>query len=207
MQVKSSRSFSVPERGGIYMNTTKWMLFVLGLGLALIAAACGDDDTVTTGDTVAPVTTAAPTTTTAAPATTTSTTETPGEFEPVGTDLTTPLPTGDAAAGEQFWDTPSPVGPGCTSCHTLADASLLDDPSLLDKSFTARGPALFGIADRAGTTREGYSAEEYLRESIVLPAEFLVEGYPITVMPRNSGELLDAQDLADVMAFLMTQSG
>ncbi len=185
------------------MNTTKWMLFVLGLGLALIAAACGDDDTVTTGDTVAPVTTAAPTTTTAAPATTTSTTETPGEFEPVGTDLTTPLPAGDAAAGEQLWDTPQPVGLGCASCHTFADASLLADPSLLD----LQGPALFGIADRAGTTREGYSAEEYLRESIVLPAEFLVEGYPLTVMPRSFGERLDAQNLADLIAFLMTQSG
>ncbi len=177
------------------MNTTKWMLFVLGLGLALIAAACGDDDTVTTGDTVAPATTAAPTTTT-------STTETPGEIEPVGTDLTTPLPAGDVARGEQLFDSPGP-GLGCAGCHTLADASLLDDPSLLD----LMGPALFGIAGRAGTTREGYSAEEYLRESIVLPAEFLVEGYPITVMPRIFGERLDAQDLADLIAFLMTQSG
>ncbi len=87
--------------------------------------------------------------------------------------MTTPLPAGDAAAGEQLWDTPQPVGLGCAACHTFADASLLADPSLLDN----RGPALFGIADRAGTTREGYSAEEYLRESIVLPAEFLAEGY------------------------------
>ncbi len=185
------------------MNATKWMVLVLGLGLARIAAACGDDDTVTTGDTSAPVTTAAPTTTTAAPATTTSTTETPGEFEPVGTDLTTPLPAGDVARGEQLWDTPQPVGFGCASCHTFADASLLADPSDLDLF----GPALFGIAERAGTTREGYSAEEYLRESIVLPAEFLAEGYPVTVMPRSFGERLDAQDLADLIAFLMTQSG
>jgi len=87
--------------------------------------------------------------------------------------------------------------------HTLADASVLADPSLLDLD----GPALFGIADRAGTTREGYSAEEYLRESIVLPAEFLAEGYVVTVMPRNFGEKLDAQGLADLIAFLMTQSG
>ncbi len=153
----------------------------------------------------APVTTAAPATTTAAPEPipTPSTTETPGEFEPVGTDLTTPLPTGDVARGEQLFDAPSPVGFNCANCHTLADASLLADPSLLD----LQGPALFGIADRAGTTREGYSSEEYLRESILLPAEFLTEGYPITVMPRTFGEQLDAQDLADLIAFLMTQSG
>ncbi len=185
------------------MNTTKWMLFVLGLGLALIAAACGDDDTVTTGDTGAPLPPAPPTTTTAAPTTTPSPTETPGEFEPVGTDLTTPLPAGDVATGEQLFGSAGEGGLGCAGCHTLADASLLADPSLLD----LQGPALFGIAGRAGTTREGYSAEEYLRESIVLPAEFLAEGYPVTVMPRNWGEKLDAQDLADLIAFLMTQSG
>ncbi len=94
------------------------MVLVLGLGLALIAAACGDDDTVATGDTVAPVTTAAPTTTTAAPATTTSTTETPGEFEPVGTDLTTPLPAGDVARGEQLLGPISAGGFSCAACHT-----------------------------------------------------------------------------------------
>ena len=170
------------------MNTTKRMVLVLGLGVALIAAACGDDDTVATGDTSAPVTTAAP-----------ATTETPGEFEPVGTDLTTPLPAGDVARGEQLFNRNG----SCSGCHTLADESRLDDPSLLSLS----GPALFGIAERAGTIREAYSAEEYLRESIVLPSEFLTEGYPVTVMPRTYGETLDAQDLADVVAFLMTLSG
>ncbi len=187
------------------MNTTKWMVLVLGLGLALIAAACGDDDTVATVDASAPVTTAAPVAITAAPepTPTPSTTETPGEFEPVGTDLTTPLPAGDVARGEQLLGPISAGGFSCAACHTLADASLLADPSLLD----LQGPALFGIAERAGTTREGYSAEEYLRESIILPAEFLAEGYVVTVMPRRFGELLDAQDLADLIAFLMTQSG
>ncbi len=99
-----------------------------------------------------------------------------------------------------MWDDNSP----CAACHTLADASLLDDPSLLDH---LQGPALFGIADRAGTTREGYSAEEYLRESIVLPCEFLADEAVVCQMPRNYGERLDAQDVADLIAFLMTQSG
>ena len=160
------------------MNTTKWMLFVLGLGLALIAAACGDDDT-------------AATTTTAAPATTTATTETPGEFEPVGTDLTTPLPAGDAATGDQLYN----ANNSCAACHTLVEGVDIFGY-----------PSMFGIAERAGTTREGYSAEEYLHESIVLPCEFLAEG-PVCLMPRNFGERLDAQDVADLIAFLMTQSG
>ena len=102
--------------------------------LPLVAAACGDDDTVATGDTSAPVTTAAA----PEPTPTPSTTETPGEFEPVGTDLTTPLPAGDVARGEQLFDAPSGVGLGCASCHTFADASLRADPSLLAQQGPAR---------------------------------------------------------------------
>ena len=52
------------------MKTPKRMFLALGLVLALIAAACGDDDTLSTGDTSAPATTAAPAATTAAPAAT-----------------------------------------------------------------------------------------------------------------------------------------
>ncbi len=174
------------------MNPPKGMFLVLGLVLALIAAACGDDDT-------------AATTTTAAPATTTATTETPGEFEPVGTDLTTPLPAGDAATGEQLFGPMSTDGVGfsCTACHLLEE---LTEEFLETFPVQIDAPSMFGIAERAGTTREGYSAEEYLRESIVLPCEFLAEG-PVCLMPRNFGERLDAQDVADLIAFLMTQSG
>ena len=130
---------------------------------------------------------AAPTTTQAAP----TTTEPPGEFEPVGTDLTTPLPAGDVAAGDQFYNANS----SCAGCHSLVEGVRIQAVSL------------FGIAERAGTTREAYSAEEYLRESIVLPCEFLADEAVVCQMPRNYGERLDAQDVADLIAFLMTQSG
>jgi hypothetical protein len=62
------------------------------------------------------------------------------------------------------------------------------------------------VFDHLSRSWAGYSAEEYLRESIVLPCEFLAEG-PVCLMPRNFGERLDAQDVADLIAFLMTQSG
>ncbi len=185
------------ERGGRLAfeprreNMSRTGLVLTGLAVVLLALAACESSTEEIAET------------TSTPAVTPSTTETPGEFEPVGTDLTTPLPAGDVARGEQFWDAPTPVGPGCTSCHTLADASLLAAGQVIGIN---RGPALFGIADRAGTTREGYSAEEYLHESIVLPCEFLAEG-PVCLMPRNFGERLDAQDVADLIAFLMTQSG
>lgn len=133
---------------------------------------------------------AAPTTTQAAP----TTTEPPGEFEPVGTDLITPLPAGDAATGDQLFN----ANGSCAGCHSLVEGVRI----------RGVGPAsLFGIAERAGTTIEAYSAEQYLRESIVLPCEFLAAEEVICQMPRNYGERLDAQDVADLIAFMMTQSG
>ena len=144
---------------------------------------------------------AAPTTTQAAPTTTQAaptTTEPPGEFEPVGTDLTTPLPAGDAATGDQLYN----ANGSCAGCHLLVEPRIL-----LDAGVRIKAPSLFGIAERAGTTIEAYSAEQYLRESIVLPCEFLAAEAVVCQMPRNYGERLDAQDVADLIAFMMTQSG
>ncbi len=160
------------------------LLFIVTVA-TLAVAGCSSD-----GDEPAE---AAPTTTQAAP----TTTETPGEFEPVGTDLTTPLPAGDAATGDQLYN----ANNSCAGCHSLV-------PTLEGTiSDTALAVSLFGIAERAGTTREGYSAEEYLHESIVLPCEFLAAEAVVCQMPRNYGERLDAQDVADLIAFMMTQSG
>ncbi len=150
---------------------------MIGLAVVvLVLAACGSS-----GEEIVD--------TTSTPVLAPSTTKTPGP--PVGTDLTTPLPAGDAATGEQVYK----FVDGCAGCHSLAEGVRIQ----------AGAPSFFGIAERAGTTREGYSAEEYLRESIVLPCEFLAEG-PVCLMPRNYGERLDAQDVADLIAFLMTQN-
>jgi cytochrome c2 len=118
--------------------------------------------------------------------------------------LTTPLPAGDVATGEQLFGPISAGGFSCTGCHRLEELTeefLETFPQIID------APSMFGIAERAGTTREGYSAEEYLRESIVLPCEFLATEGPVCLMPRNFGERMDAQNVADLIAFLMTQSG
>ena len=160
------------------------VLMVIGLAVVvLVVAACGSS-----AEEIAE-TTSTPALTTPAP--TPSTTETPSEFEPVGTDLTTPLPAGDAATGHQLYSAPS----SCAACHALAEG------------ISHYAPSFCGIAERAGTTREAYSAEEYLRESIVLPCEFLADEAVVCQMPRNYGDRLDAQDVADLIAFMMTQSG
>ena len=178
------------------MHRTQLML--TGLAIVMFAlAACGPSAQEIAEMTAAAATDTPVPTETPIPTNTPLPTETPGVFEPVGNDLTTLLPAGNATTGEQLFQLQaSDDGPGCASCHSLAEGVLI----------AYGGPSLYGIAGRAGTTREGYSAEEYLRESIVLPCEFLAEGEVFCPMPPNFGERLDAQNLADLITFLMEQT-
>ena len=51
----------------------------------------------------------------------------------------------------------------------------------------------------------GYTPKQYLIESIVLPSHYLVPGYK-NLMPGNFGnDILAPQDLADILAYLVTQ--
>ncbi len=108
------------------------------------------------------------------------------QFQPIGTDMETPLPAGDPASGEALF-----TELGCNSCHTLDGSQLV-------------GPSLLGVGERAGTRIDGYDAQQYLRESILLPCDYVVEGFTC-VMPQNFGERLEAKDLADLIAFLSEQ--
>ena len=109
-------------------------------------------------------------------------------IDAVGADLDTELPAGDAANGVALFKTTF----GCAACHAL-DAGAED----------GIGPALYGIADRAATRKDGYSAERYLHESIILPGEYLVEDFTDNMI-GNFGARMTAQDLADVIAYLIT---
>ncbi|HEY63384.1 MAG TPA: cytochrome C, partial [Caldilineae bacterium] len=51
---------------------------------------------------------------------------------------------------------------------------------------------------------EGFSAEDYIRESILSPKAFVVEGFQ-PLMPQNYGEQLSQQELDDLVAFLLAQ--
>ena len=79
----------------------------------------------------------------------------------------------------------------CAQCHALTPDTVVI------------GPSLAGIATRASTRIEGYSAEEYLEISILSPREFLVEGFADT-MPTNFGRDLTSDELSAVVAYLMT---
>ena len=117
----------------------------------------------------------------------------------VGTDLTTPeLPPGDTTAGEEL-----ATALGCTACHTLTDVgpTWLSEADPNGEGIGARAAARIGASDYSGTAA---TAEQYLRESIVLPDAFVVDGYPPSTMVMNYGEQLDAQNVGDLIAYMMT---
>jgi cytochrome c2 len=112
----------------------------------------------------------------------------------VGTDLNTELPAGDAANGEVLFTGKGAGGKfPCSACHSLQENQ------------TLVGPSLFGIADTAATRIEGYSAEKYIHESIVLPNVYVVEGFAQGIMPQTFGTQMTRQEAADVIAYLMTK--
>ncbi|UCC54500.1 MAG: hypothetical protein JSV68_11150, partial [Anaerolineaceae bacterium] len=61
-----------------------------------------------------------------------------------------------------------------------------------------------GLGNRAGSYKEGMSAEEYLRESIVDPDAHFVEGFTPGVMYQNYATELKASELNDLIAYMMT---
>jgi cytochrome c2 len=102
---------------------------------------------------------------------------------------------GDAARGEELYKQTiigSASAPGCVTCHSL-------EPDIV-----LVGPSHAGLAGRAGSYQEGVSAEEYLRESITVPDAHIVEGFTPGVMYQNYGEELQARDVNDMVAYLLT---
>jgi cytochrome c oxidase subunit 2 len=66
-----------------------------------------------------------------------------------------------------------------------------------------RAPTWQGISGIAGDRVPGLSAEEYLRESIVDPKAYIVEGY-LGIM-QSFKFLLSEEDIDSLVAFLLTQ--
>ena len=87
------------------------------------------------------------------------------------------------------------VGLGCSSCHTL-DGS--------EQKGSLRAPSFQGISERAGDRVPGLSAVEYLRQSIVDPSAYVVEGFE-DYMDKGLRILFGDDDIDDLIAFLLTQ--
>ena len=101
--------------------------------------------------------------------------------------------TGDPNNGQSLYN----GSLACSACHNLATVA----------------PPTEGTFTRVEDTRladpalAGYSAEHYIVESILAPNAYVVEGYPANNMPQNFGERLDAQLLADLVAYVSSQDG
>lgn len=98
---------------------------------------------------------------------------------------------GDSANGEALFNSGGASGIPCLTCHTLDGTPLV-------------GPSLDGIGERAATRVEGVSAEDYIRQSIVSPSAYIVEGYSDS-MNKTYPESLTEQEIDDLVAFLLSQ--
>jgi len=65
------------------------------------------------------------------------------------------------------------------------------------------GPSLAGVATRAQTRVPGLSAEAYLRQSILDPNAYVVEGFAEGQMLTNLGEILTPGQVDDLVAYLL----
>ena len=105
---------------------------------------------------------------------------------------------GDAARGEKLYSQAT-IGTksaeGCTSCHNYDET---EGPA--DKA-----PYTAGTGTRAATRVPGMSAEEYIHESILTPNAYVVEGFQEGDMYQTFGEELSEQQIADLVAYLLTQ--
>lgn len=83
---------------------------------------------------------------------------------------------------------------GCSGCHNGEAAPLVE------ATFTRTEEERLILAEFAD-----YDIERYLVESILHPAGYIVPEYSSVQMPANYGGRLDAQQLADLVAYLESQ--
>ena len=110
----------------------------------------------------------------------------------------TPTPqVGDPERGREIFKTGGGViSENCVGCHTL-------DGSASPKAIIG-GPSIQGVSERAGDRVPELSAEEYLRQSIVDPDAYIVEGFR-DFMPKGLQFRLSEEDIDDLVAFMLTQ--
>jgi len=103
---------------------------------------------------------------------------------------------GDSERGRQIWlDGGGVLSVGCAGCHSIDGTE--------DSNPRANAPSWLGISERAGSTVSGLSAEMYLRESILDPRAYVLEGYT-SQMAESYELLLSEDDVNALIAFLLT---
>ena len=102
---------------------------------------------------------------------------------------------GDAANGEKLF-----ASNGCSACHSFKDGEKLVGPSLYHI-----GQAAANIIKDSSYQGRAKTAEDYIRESIVEPNIYIVPGFSAGIMLQDFGKKLNAQNIDDLIAFLMTK--
>lgn len=100
------------------------------------------------------------------------------------------MPDADAANG-----TALTVSNGCTACHSL------------EKDVRLVGPSWYDVGAVAGERVAGESAALYLYTSIVKPNAYINEGYVAGLMPLTYREVFSDEQIADIIAYLLTLQG
>lgn len=95
-------------------------------------------------------------------------------------------PNSEVGKGEQVFKT------HCASCHAVKGDRVVV------------GPSLAGVATRAASRINGLSAEDYLRESIIYPNDYLVAGFAEGAMQQNFANQLTSDEVNLLVVYLMT---
>ncbi len=97
------------------------------------------------------------------------------------------------ATGEQLYNMPV-LGTqvGCVTCHSLDDTTLL-------------GPSLQDIGNAAQDRIPGMTAEAYIRQSILDPNDFVIEGSSPNLMPPHYADALTEAQIDALVSFLLSR--
>lgn len=83
----------------------------------------------------------------------------------------------------------------CANCHATTPETIIV------------GPSLAGVAAWAGDRIQGMDAETYIRNSILDPRAYIVEGFPENLMPTNFAEQFSQEEVDALVAYLFTLEG
>lgn len=112
-------------------------------------------------------------------------------------DIQVELPEGDAEVGRLLAEGEL----GCAACHLLSEVGPSWAATDGLPSLALRAEIRIQQDDYQG---EASNAEEYLIESVVQTNTFVVEGYEPSIMPTNFGERITLQNMADLLAYMLT---
>lgn len=81
---------------------------------------------------------------------------------------------------------------GCVACHVVGGKG------------GNLGPSLDNVGATAAKRVPGLSAEEYLRQSIIDPNAYVVEGFTPGLMPQDFGDKMTAKELEALVQYLLS---